>query len=282
MGSPSQYSVFSDETLQSHLRLLEPAPADQGSTETSLAPLMTSCAFVQNPTNEKPGFTQFGLLAGVHSDIPNRLNTIPANDRRLFLNVSPPSSTFICGSQGSGKSHTLSCMLENCLIPSIAGHLPSPLTGVVFHYDTFISDSMGSPCEAAFLSTHPQVNIRVLCAPTNIHTIRVRLTEMCILCSIRANSLGRARILGSTSRSNHCVLTRKVSIPSECWSLWLLDRMMDQCRCICTPLNAYYVICAWFNKSPGPDLITKRSNGDFLLLAWYPLNWIPSDSGLRH
>ncbi|KAK1141002.1 hypothetical protein N8T08_009659 [Aspergillus melleus] len=172
MGSISQYSVFSDETLQSHLRLLEPAPTGQESTESSLAPLVTSCAFVQNQPDETPSITQFGLLAGVHSDIPNRLATIPANDCRLFFNVSPPSSTFICGSQGSGKSHTLSCILENCLIPSIAGHLPSPLTGVVFHYDTFISDSMGSPCKAAFLSTHPQINVRVLCAPTNIHTIR--------------------------------------------------------------------------------------------------------------
>ena len=179
MGSISQHSVFSDETLQSHLSLLEPAPTGQGSTESSLAPLVTSCAFVQNHPDDTPSFTQFGLLAGVHSDIPNRLGTIPANDCRLFFNVSPPSSTFICGSQGSGKSHTLSCMLENCLIPSIAGHLPSPLTGVVFHYDTFISDSMGSPCEAAFLSTHPQINVRVLCAPTNIHTIRVRFTKTC-------------------------------------------------------------------------------------------------------
>lgn len=214
MGSISQYSVFSDEILQSHLSLLEPAPTGQGSSESSLAPLVTSCVFVQNHPDDMPSITQFGLLAGVQSDIPNRLATIPANDCRLFFNVSPPSSTFICGSQGSGKSHTLSCMLENCLIPSIAGNLPNPLTGVVFHYDTFISDSMGSPCEAAFLSTDPQIDVRVLCAPTNIHTIRVRVTKLCITSSMSANSLSRARIPDLTFRSNRCVLTRKVSTPS--------------------------------------------------------------------
>ncbi|PYI24949.1 hypothetical protein BP00DRAFT_441139 [Aspergillus indologenus CBS 114.80] len=90
----------------------------------------------------------------------------------MFFNISPPSSTFVCGAQGSGKSHTLSCILENCLITSKAGNLPDPLTGLVFHYDAFISDRMGSPCEAAFLSSHDDVEVRVLCSPTNLHTIK--------------------------------------------------------------------------------------------------------------
>lgn len=55
---------------------------------------------------------------------------------------------------------------------SDANELPRPLTGIVFHYDTFISDAGGSPCEAAFLSTHPDVSVRVLCAPTNVATIQ--------------------------------------------------------------------------------------------------------------
>lgn len=74
--------------------------------------------------------------------------------------------------RGSGKSHTLSCLLENCLLPSPATELPHPLTAIVFHYDTFIADNSGSPCEAAFLSTAPQIKVRVLCAPTNVATIR--------------------------------------------------------------------------------------------------------------
>ncbi|OJK01768.1 hypothetical protein ASPACDRAFT_26029, partial [Aspergillus aculeatus ATCC 16872] len=94
-------------------------------------------------------------------------------DCRMFFNIKPPSSTFICGAQGSGKSHTLSCILENCLITSKAGNLSSPLTGLVFHYDAFISDRAGSPCEAAFLSSHDDVEMRVLCSPTNLHTIKI-------------------------------------------------------------------------------------------------------------
>ncbi|KAH1403027.1 hypothetical protein KXX22_002480 [Aspergillus fumigatus] len=31
---------------------------------------------------------------------------------------------------------------------------------------------MGSPCEAAFLSSHPDVEVRVLCSPANLHTMR--------------------------------------------------------------------------------------------------------------
>ncbi|KAL4971735.1 hypothetical protein BDW66DRAFT_155357 [Aspergillus desertorum] len=110
--------------------------------------------------------TSTSLLSPTYSSI--NLDTDP----RLLFNVSTPSSTFICGSQGSGKSHTLSCLLESCLIPSKLGRLTKPLTGVVFHYDTFISDTGGTPCEAAYLASNKSLNVRVLCAPTNVATIR--------------------------------------------------------------------------------------------------------------
>ncbi|KAJ5930961.1 hypothetical protein N7466_006454 [Penicillium verhagenii] len=120
-----------------------------------------------------PTPSQYGLLGGVKSvsTLTNQ-RTVHDKDPRLLFNVASPSSTFICGSQGSGKSHTLSCLLEDCLIPSRAGQLSNPLTAVIFHYDTFISDTAGSPCEAAFLSTDPNIVVRVLCAPTNIRTIK--------------------------------------------------------------------------------------------------------------
>ncbi|KAJ7875723.1 hypothetical protein B0H14DRAFT_3547050, partial [Mycena olivaceomarginata] len=80
------------------------------------------------------------------------------------------SSAVICGVQGSGKSHTVSCFLECALIadPRV-GQLPEPLSALVY-VDT------GRACEAAFLSspaTHhlnhavlPQVT--VLCSPSNV------------------------------------------------------------------------------------------------------------------
>lgn len=123
-------------------------------------------------SSSKPGFSQYGLIAGISND------GSPKVDDMLHFNVSVPSSTFICGSQGSGKSHTLSCLLENCLIRSDANELPRPLTGIVFHYDSFISDGGGSPCEAAFLSTHPGTSVRVLCAPTNVAVIRKTYSEL--------------------------------------------------------------------------------------------------------
>ncbi|KAK1659816.1 hypothetical protein BDP55DRAFT_697422 [Colletotrichum godetiae] len=119
------------------------------------------------PTLQRSPSLQFGLLGGVLSE-----NGRPSKESRIFYNVSCPSSIFICGSQGSGKSNTLACLLENCLIPSDLGRLAHPLAGIVFHYDTFASDDGGLPCEAAFLASHAKVSARVLCAPTSFRTVK--------------------------------------------------------------------------------------------------------------
>ncbi|RDW67341.1 uncharacterized protein DSM5745_09207 [Aspergillus mulundensis] len=177
--------------------------------EAALAPIIASSALrrIQENDHSRSGANtgesaagttslQYGLLAGskqeIHSvQIQQTVSSSNAGsdggsstatlaptsidadtDPRLLFNISAPSSTFICGSQGSGKSHTLSCMLESCLIPSKLGRLTSPLTGVVFHYDTFISDACGSPCEAAYLASNGSVKVKVLCAPTNAAAIK--------------------------------------------------------------------------------------------------------------
>lgn len=174
-----------DTMLKDHLDLLTPRGPAGESNEAYMAPIMTGSVLCHGASctcqGRPPELAQFGLLAGIKSLLNTGTPTQePENqdmeeDPRLLLNVSIPSSTFICGSQGSGKSHTLSCMLENCLIPSKAANLPSPLTGIVFHYDTFISDDMGTPCEVAYLSSLLGDRVRVLCSPTNLHTIRVRM-----------------------------------------------------------------------------------------------------------
>lgn len=163
-----------------HLTLLNKQPEDYELAAVSNTPIFTMPVLKHAETLENAGkaapFTQYGLIGGN----TNLLRNAPSSgtdmdmDPRLFFNVAAPSSTFICGSQGSGKSHTLSCLLENCLIGSKAGALYKPLTGLVFHYDAFISDDGGSPCEAAYLATHPDVKVKVLCAPTNLSTIKVR------------------------------------------------------------------------------------------------------------
>jgi len=161
-----------DRALEKHLQLLKRRVDLDELNEINTAPIFTEsvrkhAVSVAGNSRDRP-FTQFGLIAG---DV-TRPADAPSSDPRIFYNVSAPSSVFICGSQGSGKSHSLSCLLENCLIPSNANTLPRPLTGIVFHFDTFISDNGGSPCEAAWLSSSPEVKVRVLCAPTNVRTIR--------------------------------------------------------------------------------------------------------------
>ncbi|KAL3475175.1 hypothetical protein BJX99DRAFT_247701 [Aspergillus californicus] len=145
LGLQSTASLFSEDILKYHLGLLGTNTARHPADEASLAPIIASTALRHLLDNTSPkddvDSLQFGLLAGSRE-------------------------------KGSRKSHTLACMLEACLIRSPLDRLASPLTGVVFHYDTFIADTVGSPCEAAFLASHSAVSVRVLCAPTNIMTIR--------------------------------------------------------------------------------------------------------------
>ena len=92
-------------------------------------------------------------------------------DDRLFLNVNTPWSAFICGSQGSGKSHTLSCMLENALYSSRLGKLPRPLAGIVFHYDRFSGFASSQVCEAAYLCSIG-IPVRVMVSLSNISRMK--------------------------------------------------------------------------------------------------------------
>ena len=121
---------------------------------------------------------QYGLLSKIE-DI-HGCNPAPCNfeagpgdaviDRRLFLNTNAPWSAFVCGSQGSGKSHTLSCMLEDALLNSYGsgklGKLPHPLAGIVFHYDKFTGHSSSQVCEAAFLCS-TGIPVKILVSPAS-------------------------------------------------------------------------------------------------------------------
>ncbi|CAG7951311.1 unnamed protein product [Penicillium nalgiovense] len=117
----------------------------------------------QQNLDEDPMYPQYGLLG-----LRNRpTSKPPTQDDLVYANVSAPWSAFICGSQGSGKSHTLSCLLENALISSSpAGKLSSPLAGLVIHYDTFTAFSSTQLCEAAYLHSSG-IPVKVLVSPTN-------------------------------------------------------------------------------------------------------------------
>ena len=116
-----------------------------------------------NEVEEQHIYSQYGLL-GYCID---GLSMEPKHEGLVYANVSAPWSAFICGSQGSGKSHTLSCLLENCVLPSSpAGSLSSPLAGLVLHYDKFTAYSSTQLCEAAYLCS-ANIPVRVLVSPTN-------------------------------------------------------------------------------------------------------------------
>ncbi|KAH7094195.1 hypothetical protein BKA62DRAFT_42724 [Auriculariales sp. MPI-PUGE-AT-0066] len=118
----------------------------------------------------------FSALDRHMDSFPSRglLGTAGTDSERLYFNTNAPSSGLICGVQGSGKSHSLSCILENALLPdSRIGQLPKPLAALVCHYD---EEDNNRPCEAAHLSMPSsslagQValpRITVLCSPSNI------------------------------------------------------------------------------------------------------------------
>lgn len=87
-----------------------------------------------------------------------------------------PFSAFICGVQGSGKSHTTSCILENAILASShLGHLESPVSTLVFNYGEWSSGGAGfNISEATFLGAsqpkfpgHHVKKITVLYSPSN-------------------------------------------------------------------------------------------------------------------
>ncbi|OAP57508.1 hypothetical protein AYL99_08246 [Fonsecaea erecta] len=124
--------------------------------------------------NSNP-FPQYGLLGmreeTYNSSLPDATGTLSIEDNLIFANMNAPWSAFICGSQGAGKSHSLSCLLENSLLASSpAGENPKPLAGLIFHYDKFTSSESTQFCEAAYLCSSG-IPVRVLVSPSNIHAM---------------------------------------------------------------------------------------------------------------
>ncbi|ORY56376.1 uncharacterized protein BCR38DRAFT_490676 [Pseudomassariella vexata] len=110
---------------------------------------------------------QYGLM-GVRQDA----STKPPEDRLILANFNTPWSAFICGSQGAGKSHTLSCLLEGALLRNNdAGELPNPLAGMVLHYDNYSNYTTTQLCETAYLCSSG-IPVKVLVSPSNIWAMK--------------------------------------------------------------------------------------------------------------
>lgn len=240
-GSSSHTSLSSKSTVQTpeeteaarlldyHLSLLRLGPSQKGLQDVTTAPIFAMPVLEHAESkavaagDSSSAFPQYGLLAGMtgvaqNDAQPEERDGSPIRDPRIFFNVAAPSSTFICGSQGSGKSHTLSCLLENCLIPSDANKLPRPLTGLVFHYDLFISDEGGSPCEAAYLSSDRNIKVRVLCSPTNVKTIKVSPPSSAAPLYSPTDASREHITRSKMSRLNRCGSVKRISTLSGCSS----------------------------------------------------------------
>lgn len=82
----------------------------------------------------------------------------------------------MCGVQGSGKSHTVSVLLENMLVPGCRqiGTLEKPLSGLVLHFGPGGDTSL--PCEAAWLGRAKFQGLRV--PPVRVYVSRSALGTM--------------------------------------------------------------------------------------------------------
>ncbi|THW04447.1 hypothetical protein D6D24_10537 [Aureobasidium pullulans] len=147
--------------------------ADEQLRTTPLLSLSVKEASEARKTGNSSMFPQYAFLGCRISDT-SALEDDDKNENHflepepVLLNTNTPWSAFICGSQGSGKSYSLSAIIENCLhaSPKI-GKLPQPLAGVVFHNNTASAHNI---CEAAHLVSLG-VKVNVLVSRSNYHAL---------------------------------------------------------------------------------------------------------------
>ncbi|THX85116.1 hypothetical protein D6D04_02027 [Aureobasidium pullulans] len=147
--------------------------ADEQLRTTPLLSLSVKEASEARKTGNSSMFPQYAFLGCRISDT-SALEDDDKNENPflesepVLLNTNTPWSAFICGSQGSGKSYSLSAIIENCLhaSPKI-GKLPQPLAGVVFHNNTASAHNI---CEAAHLVSLG-VKVNVLVSRSNYHAL---------------------------------------------------------------------------------------------------------------
>ncbi|KAI6134861.1 hypothetical protein EV401DRAFT_863313 [Pisolithus croceorrhizus] len=159
--------------------------------EVRTAPIITRDAYVAAGYHEQT--SQYGVLGRTMSILyelsvsptclliepshSNGLTPYTPLDPRLYVNTNAPFSAVICGVQGSGKSHTVSVLLESMFIPNLPpiGALKKPLSGLVLHFGE--GGPSARPCEAAWVATseNPGIKtpkVRVYVSKSSINTMR--------------------------------------------------------------------------------------------------------------
>lgn len=119
--------------------------------ELKTAPLLTRGAYRTKIMRQV--ISQYGVFGTITESRLPLAPTSMQNDEfsRLYLNTNTPFSALVCGVQGSGKSHTVSVILENMFVTGCAalGRLVKPLSGLVLHVGE--TGACTAPCEAAYV-----------------------------------------------------------------------------------------------------------------------------------
>ncbi|KAG1897623.1 uncharacterized protein F5891DRAFT_1129898 [Suillus fuscotomentosus] len=141
-----------------HLRSLTVDASDLSKDhELQAAPLITREAYIT--AGYKKHSTPYGVMGQVLSIYSKSSAYVPV-DPRLYVNTNTPFTAVVCGVQGSGKSHTVSVLLENMLIPKLQeiGSLQQSLAGLVLHFG---EGGVGSlPSEAAWVGVPSTEGVR--------------------------------------------------------------------------------------------------------------------------
>ncbi|OCH86212.1 hypothetical protein OBBRIDRAFT_738413 [Obba rivulosa] len=170
----NEHPSFQEEyELLEHLALDERDAKDH---ELRTAPVLTRDAY--DLAGAQSSFPQRGVLGSVLKiyDKSHESADQP-EDSRLYVNTNAPFSAIVCGVQGSGKSHTVSVLLEDMLIPDCRriGTLAKPLSGLVLHFGE--GGPYSQACEAAWLGV-PRLasikppHIRAYVSSSSLNTMR--------------------------------------------------------------------------------------------------------------
>ncbi|KAF9779993.1 hypothetical protein BJ322DRAFT_1023896 [Thelephora terrestris] len=161
VSCPAEFSLLGNKT-----------PADllnSSKHQLVTAPLFSRKAYELCEANND---CQYGVL-GTILEIGGQEDESAPEDPRLYLNTNAPFSAVVCGVQGSGKSHSVSVMLESMMIPGFdaIGCQKKALSGLVLHFGE--AGTVTQPCEAAYLGLSrlegfKTPKIRVYVTPTSL------------------------------------------------------------------------------------------------------------------
>ncbi|KAH0840083.1 hypothetical protein J3R83DRAFT_1051 [Lanmaoa asiatica] len=141
--------------------------------ELRTAPIVTRDAYVAAGYHD--AITQYGVL-GRALHIFNKSQAYSPTDPRLYINTNAPFSAVVCGVQGSGKSHTVSILLESMFIPNLRplGFLQKPLSGLVLHFGE--GGTNARPSEAAWIALSNLPTVQT--PPVKVYVSRSSLKTM--------------------------------------------------------------------------------------------------------